>query len=524
MIYSYVYKMKYPIGIQNFPSLRRDGYVYVDKTGYIRKLVDSGRYYFLSRPRRFGKSLLLSTIEAYFRGERELFHGLKIAERETEWETYPVFHLDLSGENYKDAATLYQGINYFLDGVDREFGIITSGEPTPSLRLKSAIRQVSEQRRKPVVVLIDEYDTPLTQTIDRPELQEEFRAILKGFYGVLKSMDGNIKFAMLTGVTRFSKVSIFSDLNNLRDISFTPEYNAICGISETELSQYFTETTEEFAAQTGSTIAEIRRQLRSNYDGYRFADPAVTEGIYNPFSLLNALVTRSIGDYWFETGTPTYLVSLLRMRDYRLADLSHAEATQEDLAGLDFTMGDVVPLMYQSGYLTIRAYDKDFRVYTLGFPNNEVENGFLRFLFPYYTSAAQGNTAFAIRRFILDLNVGNVNGFMTRLQSLFADFPYDQIRDIELHYHNVLYLVFTLMGYYTRTEYRTSRGRADLVVATSDTVYIFEFKLDRTPEEALEQINSRDYPLPFKTDGRRIVKIGVNFSTLTRNIDGWIAE
>ena len=516
---------KYPIGLQNFPALRRDGYVYVDKTAYIRQLVTMGKYYFLSRPRRFGKSLFISTIEAYFRGERELFEGLKIAEWEKEWENYPVFRLDLSGENYKDSATLYQVLHHFLNGIDRTYGISTADEPTPSLRLKTAIGQVTSLTGKQVVVLIDEYDTPLTQAIHDPKLQDEFRSILKAFYGVLKPMDGDIKFAMLTGVTRFSKVSIFSDLNNLRDISFHPDFNAICGISESELKATFTTAVEEFAEKISCPATNLFSQLRSSYDGYHFADPSTTEGIYNPFSLLNALVARSIDDYWFETGTPTYLVGLLKEKHYELDRLNDIHVSSDELTGTDIAMTDPIPLMYQSGYLTIRHLDKEFGLYTLGYPNQEVKKAFTRFLLPFYTSIQSGRGGSSlIIAFVKDIRQGNIGNFMDRLKSLFADFPYDQVRDVELHYHNVLYLVFTLMGYYTRTEYRTSRGRADLVVFTDSIIYIFEFKLDKSAKQALAQINDKDYALPFTTDGRRIVKIGVNFSSSKRNIDSWIAE
>lgn len=514
---------KFPIGIQNFRDIRRNGYIYVDKTGYIRRLVDTGKYYFLSRPRRFGKSLLMSTIEAYFKGCKELFEGLEIASYEKEWKEYPVFHLDLSGENYNDIPTLTKVLNYFLSEIEKNYGLSEDGH-TVALRFKNAIKGVYDKTGRQVVILVDEYDTPLTQTLTSPELQEEFRNILKGFYGVMKSMDGYIKLAMLTGVTRFSKVSIFSDLNNLRDISFLPEYNAICGVAESEIVRYFTPAISSFADKRNIPVSAMAEELRRNYDGYRFADPAECEGIYNPFSLLNALASESIGDYWFETGTPTFLVRLLQEKNYPLDRLNKAEASQDELKGLDLAMAGIIPLMYQSGYLTIRDFDRQFGLYALGFPNKEVERGFLNFLFPYYTSIHNGNGTFAIREFTRDISQGNVDSFMHRLQSLFADFPYDQIRDTELHFHNVLYLVFTLMGYYTRTEYRSSHGRADLIVKTDSRIFIFEFKLDKSPREAIEQIDRMGYALPFSSEGKEIIKIGVNFSSTLRNIDSWIVE
>lgn len=511
---------KYPIGIQSFRELRRNGYIYVDKTGYIRDLVATGQYYFLNRPRRFGKSLLMSTIEAYFLGEKDLFEGLEIAEYEKKWESYPVLHIDLSGENYSNISTLEKVLGNFLDGVEESYGL-EKKDLTPGLRFKNAIKGISDKTGRQVVVLIDEYDTPLTQSLGREELADSFRDILKSFYGALKSMGAYIRFAMVTGVTRFSKVSIFSDLNNLRDISFLPAYNGICGVTESELEKYFKSGISKFAEAAGLTFSESVGILKSNYDGYRFANPTKSDGLFNPFSLLNALASESLGDYWFETGTPTFLVRLLKENDYPLDRLNGVEVTQDEIKGLDLALGDAVPLMYQSGYLTIRSYDEAFGLYTLGFPNKEVERGFLNFLFPYYASLRNVNGGFAIRKFVTDIQNADVDAFLKRLKSLFADFPYESIRDTELHYHNVMYIVFTLMGYFVRTEYHSSHGRADLIVKTATHIFIFEFKLDGDPEKALAQIKDHDYAGPFGSDRRTVICIGVNFSSNTKNIDSW---
>lgn len=512
----------YPIGIQDFESLRKDGYLYVDKTRIIHDIVSKGRYYFLSRPRRFGKSLLISTLKAYFEGKRDLFQGLAMEELEQEWRVHPVLHLDLNSEKYDLAESLDNILESNLVKWEKLYGAEPS-ERSFSLRFAGIISRAYEKTGERVVILVDEYDKPLLQTISNKILQDDYRATLKALYGVLKSMDGCIKFALLTGVTKFGKVSVFSDLNNLRDLSMLEQYTEICGISEKELHQYFKDDIQKMADLNGTTYEEVSERLRENYDGYHFAPN--TEGMYNPFSLLNVLANKRFDSYWFETGTPTYLVELLQSCNYDLNRLHGSLSTDNALNAIDIYGNDPIPVIYQSGYLTIKSYDSEFRIYTLGFPNKEVEEGFIRFLAPRYTSMPnEAESVFAIQNFIREVRSADIDGFFTRLRSFFSDTTYEVIRLQELHYSNVLYIVFKLLGFYTQVEYHTSNGRIDLVLQTPDYIYVMEFKLNGTAEEALAQINDKGYAIPFEKDSRTIYKIGVNFSAETRNIDRWVVE
>ena len=508
----------YPVGIQNFEKLRREGYFYVDKTALMYRLVTTGSYYFLSRPRRFGKSLLISTLEAYFQGKRELFDGLAVASLEKEWKQHPVLHLDLNTQNYSSVSALEDILNEALSGWEDMYGA-NDVEIGFARRFAGIIRRAAATTGERVVILVDEYDKPLLQTIGNPELQEEYKKILKSFYGALKSEDGYIRFALLTGVTKFGKVSVFSDLNNLMDLSMDERYTDICGVSEEELLRDFDEDIRALALNNGQTYEQACAQLKEDYDGYHFCPDS--PGIYNPFSLLNTFAKGRYGSYWFETGTPTYLVELLKKSDYDLEQMSREETDSETLDSI-FTGDNPIPVIYQSGYLTIKKYDKEFGLYTLGFPNREVEEGFLRFLMPYYAKSDRTKSGFEIKRFVDDIRKGDIDGFMERLQSFLADCPYELARDIELHYQNVLFIVFRLAGLYTRVEYHTSRGRIDMVVQTVDYVYVMEFKLDGSAEEALQQIEEKQYALPFAKDSRKVYRIGVNFSSETRNIDRWI--
>ena len=508
----------YPVGIQNFEKLRREGYFYVDKTALMYRLVSTGSYYFLSRPRRFGKSLLISTLEAYFQGKKELFDGLAVASLEKEWKQHPVLHLDLNIGKYDCPDSLDGMLNRSLDEWENIYGK-DKAEVSLALRFAGVVKRAAAATGERVVILVDEYDKPLLQAIGNPELQQAFRSTLKPFYGVLKSMDGYIRFALLTGVTKFGKVSVFSDLNNLEDISMKKEYSGICGVSEAELLRDFDEDIRALAMNNGQTYEQACAQLKEDYDGYHFCPDS--PGIYNPFSLLNTFKSREYGSYWFETGTPTYLVELLKKSDYDLEQMSREETDSETLDSI-FTGDNPIPVIYQSGYLTIKKYDRRFGLYTLGFPNREVEEGFLRFLMPYYAKSDMTKSGFEIKRFVNDVENGDIDGFMERLQSFLSDCPYEIARDIELHYQNVLFIVFRLAGLYTRVEYHTSRGRIDMVVQTADYVYVMEFKLDGSAEQALQQIEEKQYALPFAKDSRKVFRIGVNFSSETRNIDRWI--
>lgn len=515
-------RKNYPIGIQTFEKIRKDGYVYVDKTALVHKMVHEGNYYFLSRPRRFGKSLLISTLKAYFEGKRELFQGLAMEQLEQEWRVHPVLHLDLNSEKYDIAESLDNILDTNLVKWEKLYGAEPS-ERSFSLRFAGIISRACEKTGERVVILVDEYDKPLLQTISNKVLQDDYRSTLKALYGVLKSMDGCIEFALLTGVTKFGKVSVFSDLNNLRDLSMLEQYTEICGISEKELHQYFKDDIQKMADMNGTNYEEVSERLRENYDGYHFAPN--TEGMYNPFSLLNVLANKRFDSYWFETGTPTYLVELLQSCNYDLNRLHGSLSTDNALNAIDIYGNDPIPVIYQSGYLTIKSYDSEFRIYTLGFPNKEVEEGFIRFLAPRYTSMPnEAESVFAIQNFIREVRSADIDGFFTRLRSFFSDTTYEVIRLQELHYSNVLYIVFKLLGFYTQVEYHTSNGRIDLVLQTPDYIYVMEFKLNGTAEEALAQINDKGYAIPFEKDARTIYKIGVNFSAETRNIDRWVVE
>ena len=384
--------MIYPIGIQNFEKIRKDGYLYIDKTSMIHCLVHTGSYYFLSRPRRFGKSLLLSTLEAYFEGKRDLFKGLALERLETEWTSRPVLHLDLNIERYDASDSLRNILNRNLVAWEELYGR-DSSEVSLSLRFAGVIRRACERTGHRVAILVDEYDKPMLQSIGNKALQEEFRAMLKPFYGVLKTMDGYIKFALLTGVTKFGKVSVFSDLNNLEDISMDESYVSLCGITEGEIHENLEEELRELAAAQKLSYEDTCARLRALYDGYHFVEN--TEGIYNPFSLLNTFKRRKFGSYWFETGTPTYLVELLRRNRYRLEDMAQA-VTNVDTLNSIYGDEDPLPVIYQSGYLTIKGYNPRFKTYRLGFPNEEVEEGFMKFLVPYYTPLGKDETPFAI--------------------------------------------------------------------------------------------------------------------------------
>ena len=513
--------MKYPIGIQTFEKLRKEGFVYVDKTALVHKMVHEGNYYFLSRPRRFGKSLLISTLKAYFEGKRELFHGLAMEQLEQEWRVHPVLHLDLNIEKYASSESLENILESNLSLWEKLYGAEAS-ERSLSLRFAGIIRRAYEKTGERVVVLVDEYDKPLLQAIGNNALQDEYRATLKSVYGVLKTMDGCIKFALLTGVTKFSKVSVFSDLNNLMDISMDRRYTEICGISEKELHLYFKDEIQKMADKEGISYEEMSEHLRTNYDGYHFAPG--TGGMYNPFSLMNVLAKEQFGSYWFETGTPTYLVELLKKNEYSLDEIDGCVVDIDTLSGVDSTDTDPIPVIFQSGYLTIKGYDKEFGLYTLGYPNKEVEEGFVKFLLPNYVYCRTSEHKTVIRDFILSMRSGDANRFMQLMQGLLAGIPYELVRDMENHYQNVMYIITRLMGFYVQAEYRTSRGRIDLLVRTDKYVYVIELKHDGSAEEALAQINSKDYALPFTVDGRKVIKIGANVSKETRNIDSWLVE
>ena len=513
---------KLPIGIQTFKDIRTQGYLYVDKTDLVWKIANVGKPFFLSRPRRFGKSLLISTFESYFEGKKELFEGLAIEKLEEKWEKYPVLHLDLNAEKYDTPESLNAILSYQLTQWEAIYGK-GEDETTLSNRFKGVIQRAYERTGKGVVVLVDEYDKPLLQAIHNEELLESYRVMLKAFYGVLKSNDRYLRFVFLTGVTKFSQVSVFSDLNQLNDISMDYDYGTICGITHQELLNNFNPEIEQLAKGNAMSKEETVEQMTRQYDGYHFHPYA--EGVYNPFSVLNAFFKKEFGNYWFQTGTPTFLVKSLQKADYDLRTLMDGvEASASTFTEYRAEENNPIPLIYQSGYLTIKGFDKEFKIYTLGFPNDEVRYGFLNFLVPFYTSVTDDKKNFYIGRFVQELRKGDIDSFMHRFEAFFADFPYELNDKTERHYQVIVYLIFKLMGQFTQAEVHSAKGRADAVVQTPKYVYIFEFKLNGTAEEALRQINDKGYAEPFKGDSRQVMKIGVEFSADTRNVKRWLVE
>ncbi|MDE7081119.1 MAG: ATP-binding protein [Muribaculaceae bacterium] len=513
---------RYPIGIQTFADIRNGGYVYVDKTEYVWRLRQEGKYYILSRPRRFGKSLLLSTLEAFYLGRRELFTGLAIADKPYDWAVHEVLHLDLNTKDYtSDDGALQRMLDSALSKWEKTYGL-SPNIPDTDLRFADVIEAAYKKSGRQIVILIDEYDKPIVMNLFNPARFDLFRSTLKAFYGVLKSCDRYISLAFLTGVTKFGNVSVFSDLNNLRDISLSPAYNAICGITETELRDNFGKDIQCFSESNNLLGREGAEILRRNYDGYHFSVP-LGEGIYNPFSLLNAFADLRLGDYWFKTGTPTLLVDLLKRNDTDLSILNSVERTEGELQRLDPAFKDPIPVIFQSGYLTIKDYDISRRRYRLGFPNEEVENGFFEALLPAYVSPFISESDADIYKLVSALESGNINRYIEIMQSFMADIPYsgESARIPERRFSDVIYIVSRLMGLNVRTEYSTGRGRIDLIVHTERYIYIIEFKVDSSPEVALAQIEEKGYCIPFLTDGRTIVKVGVEFSTRERNIVAW---
>jgi hypothetical protein len=469
--------------------------------------------------------MLISTLHAYFSGKKELFKGLAIEKLEKDWTEYPVLHLDLNTSEYTTEDDLRNKLSSNLDDWEEQYGIkkskITLGD-----RFEDVIRRTYENTGRRVVILVDEYDKPVLQAIDKDELQDTYRTILKGFYGALKSMDRYIKFAFLTGVTKFNKISVFSDMNNLEDISTDDSYASICGITDEEIDTVLVPYVERLARHTGMSVADVREELRIRYDGYHFVCNPVavynSVSIYNPFSLINTFKKNVFDNYWFETGTPTYLVQLLKRNKCLIESMASAQVSDRVLKGIQVKSSDPILTLYQSGYLTIKGYNPAYKLYQLGIPNKEVEDGFYNFLLPNYATISESQTEFFIVRFVEEIKSGRVDDFLKRLSSLFADTPYELVKDLENHYQNVLFIVTKLMGFYVKAEYHTSEGRIDMVLQTDDYTYVMEFKLNGTAEEALAQINDKNYALPFAVDDRKLVKVGVNFSSETRNIERWI--
>lgn len=513
---------RYPIGIQAFEIIRRDGYVYVDKTAFVYDLAHtSGKTFFLSRPRRFGKSLLVSTIAAYFEGRRELFEGTEIERLEHDWISYPVIRIDLSPVKTQDVAELRILLDQVLRSQEDRFGH-DPNELTPGSRLRGLITRATRQTGRPAVLLVDEYDAPLLNVVDKPETLDAFRAVMREFYAPLKACDADLRLTFITGITKFSQLSIFSELNNIRNISMDAQYAAICGISERELQTQLEPDVALFAERLGVSPAKAHEQLKQHYDGYHFAD--ISPDIYNPFSLFSAFAEGRIKPYWFGSGTPTFLIDLLKKQRWDIIDLNGCVAREESFDAPAESLDTPLPLLYQGGYLTIKSYDTIREAYTLGIPNEEVSHGLSKYLVQYAAPNALLEHYGFLDRFADALRAGDVEEALRGMKAYLSDIPYHLGSHDERGFQTLFYLVFDLLGIQIETEFKTATGRIDAVVQTDAHVFVFEFKYDKSARTALEQIDEKGYALPFSTDARKLVKIGVNFSSKTRTIDEWIIE
>ena len=520
---------RYPIGIQTFPEIIRGGYVYVDKTDLVWQMVHYAKYIFLSRPRRFGKSLLTSTLESYFLGERELFEGLKIMDLEKEWEQYPVFRLDISTAKAQPSAdALRKRLMLTLDDYVDIYGK-KDQEETPGALLEGMIKRAYQKTGKQAVVIIDEYDAPLLEVLHEDEMLDEMRKVMQEFYVPLKANERYIKFCFITGITKFSQLSIFSTINNLKNVTLLPRFSAICGITEQEVKSVFAEDIEAMAVNMGYTPEEMFQRIKLRYDGYHFSE--VSEDIYNPYSLLNAFGDQKLDNYWFASGTPTFLIR--QMQHYRtdIMSLDHLEVPSSAFDQPTENMKDALPLLYQSGYLTIKDYDLEGEAYTLSIPNQEVRIGYAKGLLPTYTGLddADVQIGFALK-FWRALKKDDIDLAMREMQSYMAGIPYVEgfkqklksAATAEGFYEYTLYLLFSMLNVYVRTQVKTAGGRTDMVVWMPDTTYVFELKVNSTAQEALAQIDDRGYAIPYQSDGRRVVKVGVKFNPDTRIPEEWV--
>ena len=533
--------MKYPIGIQSFDRIRQEGYVYVDKTALIYDLVSNGTIYFLSRPRRFGKSLLLSTLKHYFLGHKELFEGLAMERLEKEWKTYPVFHMDFNGGNFTKQGVLRERICYYLSVWEQEYGITTK-EQDLGLRFSLVLQEAHRQTGRHAVVLIDEYDKPILDVLDteasfmdesgnRILLEDDHRNILKGFYSTFKAADADLRFVMLTGVTKFSQVSVFSGFNQPNDISMDERYEALCGITQEELEKAFAEPIRQMAQRFKVSEAEMKAILKRQYDGYHFS-PAMQD-IYNPFSLLNAFSKQMLRDYWFSTGTPTYLIRLLSHNNEQINELTGKYYDTSEFIDYKADVERPLPMIYQSGYLTIKDYRSMTETFLLDFPNNEVRKGFLTLIASNYLKSRNDRFSSWLTDAVELLNVGEVEPFCESLTAFLASIPYDSheaLKDIKLtekHFQYTFYLILRLIGVYCqaiRVEDRQSYGRVDCTLEMKEYIYILELKMDGSADEALQQIEAKGYDKPYATDPRQVIRIGMNFSSETRTVAEWKVE
>ena len=524
-----IMKRRYPVGIQTFSRIRREGYVYVDKTDLVWKLAHYATYVFMSRPRRFGKSLLTSTLESYFRGERELFEGLKIMRLEQQWDQYPVIRLDISTAKAQPTAeALRARLMLMLENYSEIYGRKDT-EKTPGGLLEGIIKRAFQMTGKQVVIIIDEYDAPLLDVLHEDDELKEKRQVMQEFYVPLKANEQYVRFCFITGITKFSQLSIFSTINNLKNVTLLPRFSAICGITEQEVKSVFSEDICEMAKTYGYSPEEMFQKIKLRYDGYHFA--SVSEDIYNPFSLLNAFDDQELKNYWFESGTPTFLIRQMQYFKTDITTLDSLEAYASDFDQPTENMKSALPLLYQSGYLTIKGYDRESETYTLAIPNQEVKIGYIEGLLPAYIGLEAGYVkgSFALK-FWRALKAHDVDLAMREMQTFLAGVPYvegfkDKLKDVatkEGFYEYTMYLIFAMLNFYVRTQVRVAGGRIDMVVLMPDTTYVFELKVSGTAREAMEQIDQKGYAFPYQAEDRKVVKVGVKFNAETRVPEDWL--
>ena len=510
---------KYPVGIQTFDKIREGNYVYIDKTKYIVKMMKNGsQYLFLSRPRRFGKSLFVSTLKAYFEGRKELFDGLAIADYEKEWVKHPVLHFDMSTAKHMDEKGLLSELNLKLQEYEKIYGR-EEGAENPNQRLQYLVMRACEQTGQKVVLLIDEYDAPLLDVVHEKDNLQTLRRIMQNFYSPIKALDPYLKFVFITGITKFSQLSIFSELNNLRNISMEEEYAAVCGITTDEVLSQMHDYIEQMAIKSKKNYDEVFAALKRQYDGYHFTWPS--PDVFNPFSLMLAFGKNKIGSYWFESGTPTFLIEKFKEFNVLPSMLKPTTAVASAFDAPTESMTSIIPLLYQAGYFTIKDYNEIGDIYLLDIPNNEIRIGLMESLLPNYIRIDSYKGTTTVAEMYIALHNDDLNEMMRLLQAYLLTIPQCDNTDYEGHYQQLLYVIFSLMGRYVDVEVRTATGRVDMVMNSGKAIYLFELKLNKSAEAAIDQINLKDYSSRFALSGLPITKIGINFSTETHTIEDW---
>lgn len=514
---------KYPLGIQTFSEIAKGNYYYADKTDVVYRLVHYAKYHFLSRPRRFGKSLFVSTLQAYFEGRKELFKGLAIEQLEQEWTEYPVIHLDLSGGKYYSIENLHDILNMILLRQEEKYGIENNKSQAYSARLTHILETAIQKTGKQVVVLIDEYDSPMHDSMSDKVLQEKIRNIMRDFFSPLKEQEKNLRFVLITGISKFSQLSIFSELNNIKNISMKDEYSDICGITKEQLLTDFKDGIKTMAAHNSLTFNETVEKLKEHYDGYHFTPNS--PDIFNPYSIINALDDRDFNSYWFTSGTPTFLIELLQKNGIDMLQLDNLWARDNRFDVPTDSITDPIPVLYQSGYLTIKEYNSKLRMYRLGFPNEEVRQGFSESLYRYYAPTMMGELDTVVYKYREKVLLeDDIEAFLPYLQTFYDKFPYTIINNNERHYQAVMFTIFSMLGADVKVEEPTPDGRIDMVLKTDTAIYVFELKYNKSADVAIQQIKQKDYAKIYVGDGRKIVKVGINFSEDRRSLENWKVE